>query len=241
MPAVIALEQVVVEYGSKRALDKLTLTVEKGELFGFIGPNGAGKSSTIKTILGLLRPAEGRVTLNGQPASDPASRARVGYLPEETRYQGFLTPLETLRFYGRLSGVPKDVIASRSRELLTLVGLWELRDKLISTFSKGMTQKVSLAQSLIHDPDILILDEPNTGLDPVARLDLRALLKDLKARGKTIFFSSHELSEVELISDRVALVHQGRLLKQGTVAEIAGAAGGSLENLFISIVKAGRP
>jgi ABC-2 type transport system ATP-binding protein len=220
---VIDFDGLTVSYGAKKALDGLTLRVAKGEIFGFLGPNGAGKSTAIKALLGLVVPTGGRVTLHGLPPSDPRSRARAGFLPEEARYYRFLTPVEALRFYGELCRVPKKTLEPRIKTLLERVGLTDDRNRPLGTFSKGMTQKLGLAQALIDDPDTLILDEPTSGLDPIARMDLRTLLFELKREGKTIFFSSHELSEVELMCDSVAVLKEGRVLKAGPMTEFVGS------------------
>ncbi len=223
MTHVIDFDVLTVSYGSKKALDGLTLRVAKGEIFGFLGPNGAGKSTSIKALLGLVLPSSGRVLLHGLPPSDPRSRARIGFLPEEARYYRFLTPVETLRFYGELCCVPKNILEDRITILLERVGLSSDRNRPLGTFSKGMAQKLGIAQALINNPDTLILDEPMSGLDPIARMDLRALLLDMRREGKTIFFSSHELSEVELICDSVAVLKEGRVIKSGPMTAFVGS------------------
>ncbi len=237
MTNVIQCKELIVDYKHKRALDGLTLSVKKGEIFGFLGPNGAGKSTTIKTLLGLLFASSGEVLLHGFSPSDPKARRLVGYLPEEANYYRFLTPMEILEFYGSVCGVSSKLIKARSAELLKMVGLDHVKNKFVGTFSKGMTQKISLAQCLIHDPETLILDEPTSGLDPVARIELRQLLKTLKEKGKTIFFSSHELSEVETVCDSVAVLKGGRVVKSGSMSQMIGASHQHLEKLFIEIVK----
>lgn len=223
MTHVIDFDGLTVSYGAKKALDGLTLRVAKGEIFGFLGPNGAGKSTSIKALLGLVLPSSGRVTLHGLPPSDPRSRERIGFLPEEARYYRFLTPIETLRFYGELCRVPKKILEARITILLERVGLSGEGHRSLSTLSKGMTQKLGIAQALINNPDTLILDEPMSGLDPIARMDLRALLLDMRREGKTIFFSSHELSEVELICDSIAILKEGRVIKAGPMTAFVGS------------------
>ena len=238
MQTVIEIRDLCVSYKDKRALDGLSLSVRRGEIFGFIGPNGAGKSTTIKAILGLVPAASGAVLLNGLPPSDPKSRAHVGFLPEEATYYRFLSPVEILCFYGEVFGISRSMLNSRIEKLLALVGLSEVRDKQISTFSKGMVQKVSLAQAMINDPETLILDEPTSGLDPLARMSLRKILGDLKAQGKTIFFSSHELSEVELLCDSIAILQSGRLVRSGSVDAVLGAhREKNLERFFLETVR----
>ena len=240
MEHVIDIQNLVVSYGKKRVLDGLSLQVRKGEIFGFLGPNGAGKSTTIKTVLGLILPSEGGILLHGLPPSRTESRAKVGYLPEEATYYRFLSPVEILTFYGEIFKIPKEVLKKRIEKLLVLVGLADVRDKLISTFSKGMVQKVSLAQALINEPETLILDEPTSGLDPLARMDLRKILFDLKNEGRTIFFSSHELSDVELLCDSVAILKAGKIIKHGPLSEVLGATQDrNLERFFVDTVKRG--
>ncbi len=237
MTPVIEINDLVVDYAHKRVLNGLSLNVRQGEIFGFIGPNGAGKSTTIKALLGLIFPTSGKVVLHGLSPSHPESRRKVGFLPEEANYYRFLTPIEILNFYGHICEVSRSVMAKRIPELLELVGLSDVKNKQIGTFSKGMTQKISLAQVLIHEPDTLILDEPTSGLDPISRMDLRKILKDLKDRGKTIFFSSHELSEVELLSDSIAILKDGKLVRSGSLNDILGKNDQHLERFFIQTIK----
>lgn len=233
----IAIDGLVYERGGKRILDGLSLRVRTGEIFGYIGPNGAGKSTTIRAMLGLAAPSSGTVLLHGRPVSDPAARRDVGFLPEEAHYYKFLTPFEAMEFYGKLCGMDRAAARRRTDELLELVGLSAVKNRPAGTFSKGMAQKLSLAQALLHDPRTLILDEPTSGLDPLAKNDLRELLKELKSRGKTVFFSSHELSEVELLCDSVALLRAGRIVTQGPAREIAAHADQNLEKLFVRLIR----
>ncbi|OIO37885.1 MAG: hypothetical protein AUJ72_03705 [Candidatus Omnitrophica bacterium CG1_02_46_14] len=240
MTSVIEISGVTVDYANKRVLDGLSLTVSRGYIFGFLGPNGAGKSTTLKAILGLIFPTAGRITLHGLSPSNPESRRKVGFLPEEANYYRFLTPTEILNFYGNICKVPKDVIKKRIPKLLELVGLSEVKNKQVGTFSKGMMQKISLAQVLIHEPETLILDEPTSGLDPLSRMDLRKTLMDLKKEGKTIFFSSHELSEVELLCDSIAILRSGKLVRSGSLKEILGSSNEPLERFFIQTIQGER-
>lgn len=234
----LEIENLSISYANKRALESLSLTVRAGEIFGFLGPNGAGKTSTIKAILGLISYNSGRVQLNGMNPEDPKSRQKVGFLPEEAHYYRFLTPAEILNFYAEIFGLPRRERLARIEKYLNLVGLWAVRNKSISTFSKGMTQKVSLAQALINEPSLLILDEPTTGLDPLAKLHLRNILADLKKEGRTIFFSSHELSEVELLCDSIAIIRDGRTLKQGALSKILQESREkSLERYFLNAIQ----
>ena len=221
MPSVIEIQNLVVGYDKKNILDGLSLTVRRGEIFGFLGLNGAGKSTAIKAILGLIHPVSGQVLLHGLPPSDVRSRIRVGFLPEEATYYRFLTPLEILNFMGELFGIPKSILKKRIPDLLELVGLTEVRNKLLGTFSKGMAQKLGLAQALVNEPETLILDEPTSGLDPLARMDLRKILKDLKKRGRTIFFSSHELFLYVCFLNLAMVSLSGVLLTWGSLAGVA--------------------
>ena len=237
---VIEIKNLSVDYKKKRVVDELSLSVRRGEIFGFLGPNGAGKSTTIKTILGLVFPSGGDVRVHGLSPSDPHSRSNIGYMPEEAFYYRFLNPEEILNFYGRIFGIPQPILKDRIEKLLDLVGLSAVRRQLLSTFSKGMMQRVSLAQALINEPDTLILDEPTSGFDPLARMDLRRILTGLKKEGRTIFFSSHELSEVELLCDSMAVLKSGRLLRSGSMSEVLGDhRQGSLEKFFLETIERG--
>lgn len=237
MDSAIVVRNLTVRYKDKLALDSFSTEVRKGEIYGFIGPNGAGKTTTIKCLLGLHPVPKDTVLLHGLPPSNPSSRARVGFLPEEATYYRFLTPAETLNFYGEVLGLPVRVRKERIDKLLNLTGLEPYRNKPLKSLSKGTVQKIGLAQALLNEPDTLILDEPMSGLDPISRLGLRAILSDLKAEGKTIFFSSHELSEVELLCDTVAIIRSGRILRQGTLKEVLRQAGENLERFFVETVK----
>jgi len=202
------------------ALDGLSLTVSRGEVFGFLGPNGAGKTTTLKILMGLVRPTGGTASLLGQPAGDVETRRRIGFLPESPYFYDYLTAEEFLQFYARLAGLGTAVMQQRVIELLTLVGLIDAKTRQLRTFSKGMLQRIGLAQALIHDPELVILDEPMTGLDPVGRKQVRDIILNLKDRGKTLFFSTHILHDVELICDRVGIIMKGRLLASGRVEQL---------------------
>ncbi|MCE3222695.1 MAG: ABC-type transport system, ATPase component [Nitrospira sp.] len=202
------------------ALDGLSLTVGRGEIFGFLGPNGAGKTTTLKILMGLVRASSGTAFLLGQPAGDVETRRRIGFLPESPYFYDYLTAEEFLTFYGQLAGLGRVVISRRVSDLLALVGLAEAKTRQLRKFSKGMLQRIGLAQALIHDPELVILDEPMTGLDPVGRKQVRDLILNLRDRGKTIFFSTHILHDVEMICDRVGIVMKGRLLASGRVEEL---------------------
>jgi ABC-2 type transport system ATP-binding protein len=202
------------------ALSGLSFFVNQGEIFGFLGPNGAGKTTTIKIILDLMRPTSGQVKIFGKPSGHVEVRRRVGFLPESPYFYDYLTAEEFLKFYAHLGGVVSHKINSCIDELLSLVGLKETRGRQLRKFSKGMLQRIGLAQSLIHDPELVIFDEPMSGLDPIGRKHVRDLILGLRDKGKTILFSSHILSDVEMMCDRVGIVGHGRLRAIGRVDEL---------------------
>lgn len=222
--------------GIKVAVKNLNLKVYAGEVFGFLGPNGAGKTTTMNVLLGFVNATGGAAYLFGVDVREPIARQRIGYLPELTYYYKFLTAEELLRFYGRIFGLKRSVLDKRIDELLKLVELEHARKRPIKTYSKGMQQRVGLAQALINDPDFLILDEPTSGLDPIGRMKVREIIQRLKQMGKTVFFSSHELGEVETICDRVAIVNQGELKVEGQVSELVEKYQCNLENIFLQII-----
>lgn len=201
--------------GKKQALTGLDLQVKTNEVFGFLGHNGAGKTTTIKILVGLCRPTQGKASIMGIPITDARARNKIGFLPENVSFHEYLTGQETIVFYGRLHGLSQATSLAKAKELLAEVGLKDARHRRVREFSKGMRQRLGLAQAMVHDPDILILDEPFTGLDPVGRREMRDKIQSLKERGKTVFFSSHVLTDVELLCDRVALLSQGRLVALG--------------------------
>jgi len=203
-----------------RALDGVSFQVERGQLFGLLGPNGAGKTTAVKILLGLTHPTSGKARLLGLPVSDPESRRRVGYLPEGHRFPGYLTARQTLSIFGRMSGVAGDRLRTRIPELLSRVKLEEWADVRVKKFSKGMTQRLGLAAALVHDPEVLLLDEPTDGVDPVGRREIRDLLRAEATRGRAILLNSHLLSEVERTCDRVAVLRRGLVAAMGTVEEL---------------------
>lgn len=205
-----------------RAVDDLTLTVAPGQIYGLLGPNGSGKSTTLKALLGLLAPTVGECSLNGIPSSDPAAHRTVGFLPEAPYYQRFLSGRELLRFHARLCGVARAERETRIGELLDWVGLTAAADRRVGIYSKGMLQRIGLAQALVHDPQVLILDEPTAGVDPVGAAEFAARILALKAKGKTVLICSHLLPQIEEICDRVAILHRGRLLAEGPLEELVG-------------------
>ena len=212
------------------AVDNLSFNVAEGEIFGFLGPNGSGKTTTIKTLLGLLYPSAGECFIFGEKVPSLASLSKIGYLPEIPYLYKYLTAKEILSLYGSVSGVPETVLVKRINEVLETVKLKTEKDTRLGEFSKGMLQRVGVAQAIIHQPQLLILDEPFTGLDPIGLKDMRDVILKLKAEGKTVFFSSHIISEAEKICSRVAIIHKGKLLR---IVEITRIKPGSLENIFI--------
>jgi len=221
---------------AKLAVNDLTLNVRTGEVFGFLGPNGAGKTTTMNVLLGFVNATSGTARLFGVDVREPIARQRIGYLPELTYYYKFLTAEELLRFYARVFGIAGGEANKRIDVLLKLVELEHARKRSIKTYSKGMQQRVGLAQALINNPDLLILDEPTSGLDPLGRMKVREIIQRLKNEGKTVFFSSHELGEVETVCDRVALVNQGELKVEGRVADLVAQYQCDLEKIFLKVV-----
>ena len=205
-----------------RAVDDLSLTVAPGQIYGLLGPNGSGKSTTLKALLGLLRPTLGECFLAGVPGSDPAAHRAIGYLPEAPYFPRFLSGRELLRFHAKICGLPRAGREERIEALLARVGLAQASDRRVGTYSKGMLQRIGLAQALVTDPPILILDEPTAGVDPVGAADIAALILEQKARGTTVLLCSHLLTQIEEICDRVAILHRGRLLAEGSLDELLG-------------------
>jgi len=200
-------------FGSNVAVSDLTLTVERGEVFGFLGPNGAGKTTSVKMLLGLIAPTAGEMRLLGVSAKDHRIRQRIGFLPEHFRFHDWLTASEFLQLHAALYRMPETVIHQRVPELLELVGLSQHAAQRLRGFSKGMLQRIGLAQALLNEPDLIILDEPTSGLDPVGRRLVRDIIRGLKQRGATVFLNSHLLSEVEITCDRVAFIKHGQVLQ----------------------------
>ncbi|MCA9550954.1 MAG: ABC transporter ATP-binding protein [Myxococcales bacterium] len=200
----------------------ISLEVQPGEIFGFLGPNGAGKTTTIKALLGLIRPDQGELSLLGHAISDPAWRARVGYMPEHPTFYDYLTGHELVTWFARLSGVNRIDAEKEARALLERVGLSQAMNRRLRGYSKGMLQRTGLATALAGSPSLLILDEPMTGLDPIGRRDIRELIMSLKAEGKTVLYSTHILSDVEMTCDRVGIINKGASVRTGRLDEILG-------------------
>ncbi len=243
MEAILKTEKLRVEFpsressaGVKVALNGLDLEVGAGEVFGFLGPNGAGKTTTMNVLLGFVNATSGQAKLFDVDVREPIARQRIGYLPELTYYYKFLTAEELLRFYARIFDIPREETERRIDQLMKLVELEHARRRPIKTYSKGMQQRVGLAQALINNPDLLILDEPTSGLDPLGRMKVREIIQRLKNEGKTVFFSSHELGEAETICDRVAIICLGELKAVGKVTELVAQYQCDLENLFLKLI-----
>lgn len=202
------------------AVDGISFSIMPGEVFGLLGPNGSGKSTTIKMLLGLLNPTAGHVELFGLAPANQRAKARIGYLPELSHFHPYLTLRETLHYYAGLFDLPADVRRKRTARLLEEMGISEAADRRVGEFSKGMSQRVGLAQALLNDPDLVILDEPTSGLDPIGRHDVKQMIRRLALRGKTVLLSSHLLAEVEDVCDRVAILSEGRICAEGRLSEL---------------------
>ncbi len=211
------------------AVRGVSFSVEPGEIFGFLGPNGAGKTTTIKMLMGLIHPSSGSGTLLGAPLGDRAARARLGFLPEHPYFYDYLKPLEFLDFYGRLFCMSAQDRRRRADELVDRVGLRHAVNRPLRKYSKGMIQRIGIAQALMNDPDLVVFDEPMSGLDPMGRKDVRDLIFELKEQGKTVFFSSHILQDVEAICDRVAIMVKGRLRSIGPLSELLSSPNHQVE------------
>jgi ABC-2 type transport system ATP-binding protein len=225
-PADVAIEayQLRKTFGSRVAVRSLSLTVRRGEVFGFLGPNGAGKSTSIKMLLGLVHPSGGHAFVLGAPIGNVEVRRRIGFLPEDFRFYEWLTATELLELHGRLAGMSNARVRSRAPEVLELVGMSAHAHRFLRGFSKGMLQRVGLAQALIHEPEIVFLDEPTSGLDPLGRRMVRDVIRAERARGATIFLNSHLLSEIEVTCDRVAFIKDGAIVASQDVKALAEAS-----------------
>jgi ABC-2 type transport system ATP-binding protein len=214
------------------ALRPLNLTVEEGEVFGFLGPNGAGKTTTLKLLMGLVFPTGGTARILGKDINDSSIKAQIGFLPEQPYFYDYLTAQELLEYYAQLSGVEPKERGRKIEAMLERVGLKDAARVQLRKFSKGMLQRVGLAQAILHDPKVVFLDEPMSGLDPMGRREVRDLMEELKQQGKTVFFSTHILSDAEALCDRVAVSHQGELRGVGRVAELTSAVAGKVELIW---------
>ncbi|MDO4262912.1 MAG: ABC transporter ATP-binding protein, partial [Deinococcus sp.] len=210
-------------YGPKEVVRGLNIRVERGEVFGFLGPNGAGKSTTVKMLLGLVRPTSGQLAVLGGSPDHPAVRARLGFLPEQFRFQTWMTGHEFLTFHGQLAGLRGTEIRARVPQVLERVGLAGRGGERLDGYSKGMLQRAGLASALLAHPELVFLDEPTSALDPIGRVEVRRIIEDLRGEGVSVFLNSHLLSEVAQVCDRVAFVRQGQVLRQGSLSEVLGS------------------
>jgi len=232
-PPIVRIQDIVKDFRPglglrrQRVLHGISFSVREGEIFGFVGPNGAGKTTTLKILMGLIRPSAGAASILGHDVSETSFRRHVGFLPENPYFYDFLTGREILRFYARLSGVPRPQLRSRVEALLAWVGLTPAADARLRTYSKGMLQRIGVAQALVHDPSVIFLDEPMSGLDPIGRKEVRDLILRLRSEGKTVFMCTHILSDVEMVCDRVAIIVRGRIRFEGATHEFL--AGGEPE------------
>jgi ABC-2 type transport system ATP-binding protein len=226
LPHAVQTENLTKQYinpasgGIVTAVQQLSIEVEEGEIFGFLGPNGAGKTTTIKMLLGLLFPTEGKASVLGRPAGDLEMRHYISYLPENPYFYDHQTAQEILDFYGRLFNIPAAMRKARIEQLLDLVGLAKVGRKRLNQYSKGMMQRIGIAQALLNDPKLLFFDEPTSGLDPLAHIEIRELIFKIKERGKTMFLSSHQMDDVEKVCDRVAIIYGGKLQVQGKLSDL---------------------
>ena len=216
----------------KRALLPLNLTVQDGEIFGFLGPNGAGKTTTLKMLMGLVFPTSGTARILGHEWTEPEVKAQIGFLPEQPYFYDYLTAHELLNYYAQLSGVPGKDRKRRIDEVLARVGLTDTKGVQLRKFSKGMLQRAGIAQAILHNPKLVFFDEPMSGLDPLGRREVRDLMEQLKHEGKTVFFSTHILSDAEALCDRVAIIHQGELRGVGAVADLTSSVQGKVEVIW---------
>src|ERR1700727_1069493 len=218
----------------KLALRPLNLKVEEGEVFGFLGPNGAGKTTTLKLLMGLVFPTGGSARILGREWTDPSVKAQIGFLPEQPYFYDYLTAHELLEYYGQLSGVPAKQRKQRVEQVLDQVGLHDVQGVQLRKFSKGMLQRVGIGQAILHDPKLVFFDEPMSGLDPMGRREVRDLMEQLKHEGKTVFFSTHILSDAEALCHRVAIIHKGELRGVGRVEDLTSTVQGKAEGILQS-------
>lgn len=231
MPA-IEIRHVQKRYKDVHALKGVSLTIEEGEFFGLLGPNGAGKTTTLKLLMGLVFPSAGSARILGREWTDPQVKAQIGFLPEQPYFYDYLTAHELLEYYGQLSGVAAKQRKRRVEEILHQVGLRDVRGIQLRKFSKGMLQRVGIGQAILHDPRLVFFDEPMSGLDPMGRREVRDLMEQLKHEGKTVFFSTHILSDAEALCDRVGIIHRGELRGVGAIADLTSTVQGKVEVIW---------
>lgn len=228
---VVEIKNLTKEYPAKNfskakitALKNFSLNVESGQIFGLLGPNGAGKTTLVKILLGIVFPTVGDVKVFDTPLSNISYKKKIGYLPENHRFPNYLTGEQVLSLFGKLSGMTDREVKAKTPELLRMVGMEQWGKTRIKKYSKGMMQRIGLAQSMINNPDLIFLDEPTDGVDPIGRKEIRDILNNLRAQGKTVFLNSHLLSEIELVCDRIAILNKGELIKSGTIDEITSSS-----------------
>ncbi len=222
-----------------KAVDEQDLKVPSGEVFGYLGPNGAGKTTTIYMLLGILTPTSGQGKILGRPLGSREAKERIGFLPESSTMHLHHSGYSLLQYYGALLNMDPGKLKSRAEHVLEMAGLSKAMHQNIATYSKGMMQRLGIAQAILNDPDLLILDEPTANLDPIGRKEVKDLLINIKAHGKTIFISSHILSDIEQLCDRIAILNEGKLVRSGTIEELIGDNAMTLEDFFYQIVKGG--
>lgn len=231
----LIVEDLRKSFDKVQAVRGLSFQVDAGEVLGIVGPNGAGKTTTIKMILGLLEADKGTISLLGSTIADPTVRQRIGYMPESPSFYKHLTGRELLQFAGSLFQIPKEELSRKTNELLKLVGLMKAADRQLHGYSKGMLQRICLAQALVNDPEVLFLDEPLDGLDPIGRIQMRKILQSVKHKGTAIVFNSHILADVALVSTHIAIMDKGQIIKHGTVDNLV-PQGQTLEDVFIDTI-----
>jgi len=222
-------------YGDQKAVNDLSLSIEKGSVFGFLGPNGAGKTTTIKILTGINSPDEGRVEIDGHSPEISSVREKIGFKPEEPHFYEYLTGLEFMKFAGNLFEQSYKKTDDEYLEIMKSAGIYDARNKIVKNYSKGMRQRLGFAQATINDPEYIFLDEPLEGLDPIGRRELKDMVVRLKSQGKTMFFNSHILSDVEILCDKIGVIHQGKLIYTGSVPEFC--RGKNLEDRFVDEIE----
>jgi len=232
MAAVVLAESLTKRFGSVAAVEDLSFALAAGTITGFLGPNGAGKTTTLKLLMGLVFPTAGSARILGREWTDPEVKAQIGFLPEQPYFYDYLTAHELLEYYGQLSGVPAKQRRQRVEQVLDKVGLRDVKGVQLRKFSKGMLQRVGIGQAILHDPRLVFFDEPMSGLDPIGRREVRDLMEQLKHEGKTVFFSTHILSDAEALCDRVAIIHKGELRGVGAIEDLTSSVQGKVEVLW---------
>ncbi|MFA7244052.1 MAG: ABC transporter ATP-binding protein [Patescibacteria group bacterium] len=231
----IKISHVTKKYGKEIIVDDLSLSIKEGTIFGFLGPNGAGKTTTLKIILSLIKDYDGIITIGGEMTMDAKTKEKIGFMPEDPYFYDHLTGLEFLKFCGELFNYSREKNNGYYLNILDQVGLYDARSMMVRNYSKGMKQRLGLAQALVNDPDYIFLDEPLDGLDPIGRADIKNIIKGLKKRKKTVFFSSHILSDIEELCDEIGIINKGKLLYSGSVKKFC--RGSAFEEKFVEVIK----